>query len=143
MPEATDNSKGLMSAYKSLYTNKNIASVGQTTRYVKIISMNALNAEGMDSHFSLIIAGGNGYTWYPAVHIVSGYSHRGSEAFSKKDQNGVNVNFGYVDNGGSIDVYVECIAYNHAIRVLPLSLGNNTKILNEYVTSKPSGWVDI
>ena len=142
LPEATNENKGLMSTYKSQYSNILIQPSAGSTRYVKIASIHKINTEGVYSHLSALIIGGNNYVGHTAVSIVSLYDHMGSMKTTINKLIGVN-NIGYVKNGDSIDIYVQCVSFNHFLRIIPLSLGQYTILSNEVVSNKPSGWIDI
>lgn len=142
LPEATNENKGLMSTYKSQHTNTILRYNDSTLRYVKIASINDLDNEGYLCHLSALIIGGNNYVLQVAVSIISICVHKGSVSKSRNNLIGGQA-VGYVINSDSIDIYVECANYNHYLRIVPLSFGNITTLLNEVVLSKPSGWIDI
>lgn len=142
LPEATNENKGLMSTYKSQFSNSLLQTNVGSTRYVKIASINKLDTEGLYSHLSAFIIGGNNYVGNVNVSIISMYVHNGNVQHTRNNLIGGQV-VGFVKNSNSIDIYVECESYNHYLRIVPLSFGVHTTLLNEVVSNKPSGWIDI
>ena len=142
LPEATNENKGLMSTYKSQFSNSLLQTNVSSTRYVKIASINKLDTEGLYSHLSAFIIGGNNYVGHVNVSIISMYVHKGNVQHTRNNLIGGQV-VGFVKNSNSIDIYVECESYNYYLRIVPLSFGAYTTLLNEVVSNKPSGWIDI
>ena len=131
-----------MSTYKSQFSNSLLQTNVSSTRYVKIASINKLDTEGVYSHLSAFIIGGNNYVGHVYVSIISMYVHKGNVQHTRNNLIGGQV-VGFVKNSNSIDIYVECQSYNHYLRIVPLSFGAYTTLLNEVVSNKPSGWIDI
>lgn len=131
-----------MSTYKSQYTNILLQTSIPSTRYVKIASINDIDNEGVYCHLSAFIIGGNNYVGQVHVSLISMFVHKGDVKYTRNNLIG-GQGVGFVKNSNSIDIYVECLSFNHYLRIVPFSFGQYTTLLNEVVSNKPSGWIDI
>lgn len=143
MPEATSEKKGLMSAYSAQYSN-NLLRINETHKYyLKLANIKKKDGEGLYQHIEFLLIGGNNYVGNPSVYIIGGYVHQNNKEFSKTKLFGNDILVGYVDNGTGYDIYIEVIGFNHYVRIIPLSIGIQSELLNEKYTQKPAEWINI
>lgn len=143
LPEATEAKNGLMSAYSAQYSNNLLRRNEATAYYLKLANIKKKDGEGIHQHIEFLLIGGNNYVGNPSVYIIGGYAHHNNKVFSKTKLFGNDILVGYVDNGTGYDIYIEVMGFNHYVRIILLSIGSQSELLNEKYTQKPAGWINI